>query len=93
MTFAPSPINATGDFGMKRIRIADVRTIRNLVKNSKNLQTMKGVFIKYEHIEEVVSDVNKQLIIKLKKNDETNKIRRHFLKQHGSDHIDKNIKK
>ena len=51
---------------------------------------MNGVKIYYDDIEEIKVDVNRQLIIKFAKNENTTKIKRHLLKQFQGDHLDKN---
>ena len=52
---------------------------------------MNGINIQYDDIEEIIVDVDRKLIIKFKKNQNTTKIKRHLLKQFPGDHIDKNM--
>ncbi len=51
---------------------------------------MEGIKIYYEDIEELKVDKNRQMIIKFKRNTNTDKIKRHLLKQFPGDHLDKN---
>jgi hypothetical protein len=53
---------------------------------------MEGIKINYDDIEEVVVTKDRQLLIKLKRNEKTKKIKNHLVKQSGSDHLDRNVR-